>query len=499
MVMHRGTAADPPSLDPTLAAGTLAAPVIADLFVGLLTKDPASRPVPGCAESWEVSEDGVTYTFRLRRGLRWSDGAPLGADDFVYSFRRLIDPQTASDQAGPFLIIENARAITSGELPPERLGVSAPDAATVVIRLEQPAPYFLEMLGNLQVAPVPRHAIEQHGREWTRPGRMVSNGPYVLNERVPQTHIKLVRNAQFFAADDVRIDEVYWYPTQDLGTSLRRFRAGELDQVLNFPPSELEALLREMPEVVFLTPSLGQYFLVPNMRRPPFDDVRVRKAVSIALDREAITDRLLRNGVTPAWTYLGPDFENYPGIRLADQSLPLAARQAEARRLLAEAGYTAERPLVIRLTYDTQEENRKVAVALAGMWQAIGARTEITNVDFGNLNRQVRTKNFDLARWAFFASFDDAYAFLQVLESDRSNNWPGYRNPEYDQLLKRANREQDATVRAALLADAEQLMMADYPLIPVFNYVRRYLVATRVKGWVTSPRGPTPTRYLSLE
>jgi len=498
MVLHRGTTADPPSLDPTLATGTLATGILLDLVTGLLTRDASSEPVPGVAESWRISEDGTVYTFTLRDGLRWSDGTSLTSEDFVWSYRRLFDAQTASPGSATLFVIRNARAAFQGQVPLDQIGVSAPDPQTVVIELEHPVPYFLSLIAGSNAVPVPRHVIEAHGREWTRAGRMVTNGPFMLAERVPQTHIRLVRNPHFHAAAEVELDEVWWHPTQDLATSLRRFRAGELDIALNFPPEEIDRLQRDLPGVLRVVPAQAAWFLALNLERAPFDDLRVRRALSLAIDRDGITSRLLRTGVEPAWAFATPAFADYPGLELAEQSMPLAERQALARRLLAEAGFNQRNPLVVPVVYDTQEENRQIMVAVSSMWRAIGVQTRLSNVEFGALNRQVRTGDFEVARWAYFAPFDDAYAFLQLMASDNPSNWVGYRNPAYDALLDRSNLERDPAARAALLLEAERLMMADQPVIPVYYYVARRLVAARVQGWVDSPRGPTPSRFLAV-
>jgi oligopeptide transport system substrate-binding protein len=500
MILRQGTAADPPSLDPSVAAGTLAAPIVVDLVAGLVVRDAASHPEPGSAESWTVSDDGLTWTFRLRPNLAWSDGAPLTAEDFVYSFRRLMLPQTGSLLSGTFFFLKGGEAVFRGEAAPETLGVEAPDPRTVLIRLERPVPYFVQLLANLQVAPVPRHVIERHGRDWTRPENMVSNGAYRIAERVPQSYIKLVRNPEYFAAGSVRVDEVYWYPTQDLGTSLRRFRAGELDIVLNFPPDEIDWIRANIPDALRITPTLAAYFLVVNTRRPPFDDANVRRALSLAIDREAITGRLLRTGVKPAWSFATPEFEGYGGIRLAEQDQPLATRQAEARRLLARAGFgPTGRTLTVPLLYDTQEENRRIMVAIAAMWQAIGVKTELTNVEFGALNSRVRGRTYEVARWTYFAPFDDAYSFLQLLRSGNPNNWVGWSNAGYDTLLDRSDLVSEPAARAAMLREAETIMMKEQPVIPIYYYVGRRLVSPRVKDWYDTPRGMTPTRFLAVE
>jgi oligopeptide transport system substrate-binding protein len=497
-ILRRGTAAEAPTLDPAIAAGNIAAPIINDLFEGLLGKDPALKLIPGQAESWTVSEDGRTYTFRLREGLQWSDGTPLTADDFVYGYRRMVTPSTGSPIAGQFYVVENARDIVAGRKAPEALGVLAPDSRTVVLKLVHRAPWFLELLGNVPVAPVPRHVIEKEGRDWTRPDRMVTNGPYTLAERIPQTITRLKKNPRYWRANEVPMEEVHWYPTQDLSTTLRRFRAGELDQILNFPPEEIDWLRKNMPDSLKITSSLGVYYLLINTREPPFNDARVRRALYLAVDREGITGKLLRTGVKPANTFVGPDFSNYAGITLPDMQKPMPERQKLARQLLAQAGYGPGKPLAFEYIYDTNEENRKLAVALSAMFQAIGVKMQPVNVDFGQLTRQVRTGSFQMARWVYFASYDDPYALLTIYGSDNTNNYAGWKNAEYDRLLAASNEEPDLEKRRRILEDAERLLLTEAPLIPIYDYARRYLVSPRLKGWVTSERGPTPSRFLSV-
>lgn len=499
MVLNRGSAAEPPTLDPTLGAGSLAAPVIADLFSGLLDRGPDGTLVPGVAESWTISEDGKTYTFALREGLAWSDGRELTAEDFVYSYRRLLDPATASRLVSVFTPLRNARAIRSRQQPPEALGVSAPDARTLVFELEQRTPYFLELIGNLRVAPVPRHVIELEGRAWTRPGKMVSNGAFVLTERVPQSYLRLDKNPRFHGAEAVRLDRVVWHPTQNLGTSFKRFRAGELDIVLNFPPGEIDWIRENMADSLHVTANLGVYFLVLNTAEPPFDDTRVRQALSLAVDRDAIANRLLRTGVRPAYGFVTPAITGYDGVDIPERELEFSARQAKARELLAAAGHGQAKPLQVELLYDTNEENRKVMVAISAMWQAVGVRTTISDVEFRMLNRQIRTRDYGVARWFYIASFDDPYAMLQLFLSNNPNNWPNWRNPAFDELMQASNGVTDRAERLALLADAERLMLSEHPVVPISFYVGRRLVSPRVRGWIDSPRGPPLSQYLWLE
>jgi len=496
--IHRGAGGDPPSLDPALGSASIAAPILSDLVEGLVVRGARGEPVPGCAESWAVSEDGLRYTFRLRTGLQWSDGTPLTAEDFVYSFRRLMDPATAAPAAGLFFVLDGARAIVAREASPDALGVSAPDARTVEIRLATPAPYLIQLLANTQAVPVPRHVIERSGREWTRPGNMVTNGPYVLEERIPQTAIRLVRNPRFHAASTVRIDEVVWRPIQDLGAAFRQFRAGEIDTLLNMPPEELDWVRANMPDALHAAPIQATYYLLFNVGRQPFDDARVRRALALAIDREAITGRLLKTGVLPAWSLVTPGTGGFAGLELAAAGMPPAARQAEARELLRAAGFGPERPLVVPVLYDTQEENRKIMLAVAAMWQDIGVRAELTNVEFGAVIRALRTRDFSVARSSLFALFDDPYAFLQQLRTGMPSNFSGYASAAYDARLDAANRTADAASRLSMLAEAEALMLEDQPVIPIYWYYGKALVGPRVQGWIDAPLGTPPTRYLGL-
>lgn len=496
-VINRSLAFDPPSLDPNVGTASVAGAVLSDLVDGLVIRGPDGQPVPGCAEGWVISQDGLTYTFTLREGLEWSDGQPLVAADFVYSFHRLLSPETGAPAAGLFFIIDGARELFTGAAA--ELGVSAPDDRTVVIRLARPAPYFIQLLANTQGVPVPRHAIEKHGRDWTRAGNMVSNGAYVLAERIPQDSIRLVKNPRFHAADSVTIDQVVWLPTPDLGANLRRFRAGELDTVLNFAPTDLPWVTENLPEALHMGPMQATYLLVVNVRQPPFDDARVRRALSLAIDREAITNKLLKTGVRPALSLVTPGTGGYPGNPDLALAAPIAERQAQAKVLLAEAGFDTDNPLVVPIVFDNQEENRKIMVALDAMWREIGVTTEASGMEFSAVLKKMRTGDFVLARSATFALFDDPYAFLQQFMGPNPRNWTGYASREFDGRLMQANATGDMAERTALLARAESVLSADQPMIPIYWYAGRTLVSPRITGWYTARLGTPMTRYLGLQ
>jgi oligopeptide transport system substrate-binding protein len=353
--LHRGTNTEPRSLDPHLAVGNSAAIILYDIFTGLMTLDAAGKVVPGVAKSYTVSDDGLVYTFNLRDGAVWSDGSPLTAEDFVYSFRRLLAPQTAARFASQLYPILNAQQVNRGEAPPEALGVLAIDARTLQVTLAQPTAYLPQLMAANAASPVPRHVIETEGRGWTRPGKMVSNGAYVLTEHVPATLIRAAKNDLFFDADNVAIDEVVYYPTENQGTSLSRFRAGELDVILNFPADQIDRIRETMPDVLHITPALGVYYLAPNLKRPPFDDVRVRRALSMAIDRDAIVSRLLPPGTAPATNLVPPVTDGYSGTPADFAEVPLNQRIAQARALLRDAGFGPDTPLTFSLKSDPIE------------------------------------------------------------------------------------------------------------------------------------------------
>ncbi len=496
--LHRGTNTEPRSLDPHLAVGNSAAVVLYDIFTGLMTLDAAGKVVPGVAESYTVSDDGLVYTFALRDNATWSDGTALTAEDFVYSFRRLLAPETAARFASQLYPIANAVAVNRGQLAPEALGVRAIDAQTLEVTLAQPTAYLPQLMAANAASPVPRHVIEAEGRGWARPGVMVSNGAYVLAEQVPATYIRAAKNDLFYDAGNVAIGEVMYYPTENQGTSLSRFRAGELDVILNFPADQVDRIRETMPETLHITPALGVYYLAPNHTNPPFDDPRVRRALSLAIDREAIVARLLPPGTALATNLVPPVTDGYAGTPADFDGRPIGERMAEARALLSEAGFGADNPLTFSFKTDPIEQNRRIAVALTSMWKAIGANPEIETTGASDVNRDGRTGNFDVIRWTWFGPFNDAATFLGLMDSANGANVTGYTNPVFDAKLREANAARDPEMRARLLAEAEAIINTDHPAIPLYFHAGRRLVSPAVVGWIDNPRSANLTRYLSL-
>jgi oligopeptide transport system substrate-binding protein len=497
--LNRASSAEPNSLDPHVATGNTASYILYDLFMGLTTFDAAGQIIPGAAESWTISKDGLTYMFKLRPGLKWSDGSPLTSADFLYSVRRVVTPETASRFASFFYPVKNARRILKGELPPEQVGVEAPDPLTLVYRLEYPAPYFLNNLASNVASPVPRAQIEKLGRQWTRAGQMVSNGPFRLTGWVPNDHVTLTKNPHFFDAARVQLDTVNWYPTENQATSLKRYLAGELDIILNFPTHQLPSLRKEIPDEVKIWPGLLLNYVLLNNRKPPFDDARVRQALAMAIDREGIVEKIVTPGSPPAYGLTPPAVKHYQAPRPAWAQLAESERLAQAQRLLKEAGYgPGGKPITFDLLYTTLEENRRLAVALAAMWQRIGVRANPRNLDLIAINKSARTRDFDAMMYQWFPPNDDPYTFLGLAETGNPANYSGYSNPRFDALLAKANATFEPGERYAMLAEAEAMMLADQPVVPVFFYVRRFLVKPYVTGFEENPRGLNLSRWLAV-
>ncbi len=497
--LRRSSTGEPSTLDPQLWTFGQDGNLAQDLFQGLTTLDAAARPVPGQAQSWTVSPDGRRYTFTLHPGLAWSDGVPIDSATFLWSLRRLFDPRTAAPSASLLYVIRNAREVNTGALPPERLGVTAPNPRTVVIELTQPAPYLLDLLVH-RAFPVPRHAIEQWGREWTRAGRIVSNGAFVLGEWRPGSHVKLLRNPRFHEASQVRLDAIYHVPVEDPSAALRRYRAGELDIVVSVPSDQLAMARREFGSQLHLVQQIGLEYLAFNSRRGPTADPRVRRALSMAVEREVLSKRLLQAGEPAAFCVVPPGVVNYPERGCADfATWPAARRVAEARRLLQAAGHGAAQPLVLRLRYSNSETQRRLALAIAAMWPPLGVRTELLTADLKAHQQALQQGDFDVARAAWYAEDRDPASFLGLLDSRAGAlNLSRHADPKFDALLDRAAASPEPAPRAALLAQAEALAMQTQPIAPLYYYVARRLVSPRVQGWVDNPRGVHLDRYLSV-
>ncbi len=497
-VIYRGIFGEPESLDPDRSGLAAEIAVINDLFVGLTTNDPWGKVEPGLAESWQASEDGLSWRFKLRPDLKWSDGEPLTAEDFVFSFRRAVTPATAATMADRLFMIRNAEAILNGEAEPTALGVSAPAADEVLIELAHPAPALPTLLLSGIGFPTPRHALERWGEEWNLPGRMPSNGAYVLTERVPGQRIRLTKNPHFYAANEVRIDTVLYVPADSVETQVARFRAGELHINRNpgFPPNQKAFLESKLGDAVRVTPYPLRVSLRFNLRRAPFDQLNVRRALALAIDRDKIARLVLKSGEQPAYHLVPPMIAGYAQAPSPLNAGTVEDRIATARKLMADAGYSKDRPLTFTLRFTTGWA-RQTCIAIAAMWKEIGVRVNLENSEAKSLVADVRRGEFDV-------SYDGALhehpeQFLDKLRDDSNSNVGGYRSEAYNATLDAARREPNIEVRQQYLREAESIALHDLPVIPVVYSVSRSLVAPSVRGWHPNPMDIHLTWQLWLE
>ena len=499
--LHRGNGAEPGSLDPAQIDTEAEDDVVADLLTGLMVNGPDARPTPGIALSWTTAPDGLSWTFKLRESA-WSDGAPLTADDFVFAWRRVLDPTVAGPYAYFLYAFKNAKDVNSGKLPLTALGVTSSDPHTITIQLEHPAPYLLEMLTHVTLYPEPAHVVRAKGKLWTRPGNYVSNGAYILKDWVPNDRVTLVKNPRFYDAANVALDTILFYPTNDYSAALRRLQAGELDLQMRFENSQFGWIKANMPELINPVPQLILDLAVANLTRKPFDDVRVRKAINLAINREAITDKIIRVGYVPAYNVVPPGTANYPGGQFFDfRNAPYAQRIAEAQSLMRQAGFGPNRKVrcnyLIRST--AAGSYRAVAAALQQMLSLIYVDIIITPSDAQIFYKTIQEHDFDLAQPGWNADFNDASNFLDLFRSGGGNDWGNYNNPAFDQMMDAAQADISIESRGAKLAAAEAILLKDYAAIPLFFWVSGNLVRPYVKGWVANNLDVHRSRWLSVD
>jgi oligopeptide transport system substrate-binding protein len=499
VVLHRGNLAEVQTLDVQKYSLTVEAEIVRDLFMGLLTIDATGNPIPGLAENWTVSPDGKVYTFKLRPNLTWSDGAPLTADDAVFGLQRGLDPRTESWYATQIFNIVNAEAIYRGRMPMSALGVRAIDPRTVEIKLNQPSPAILLYLSFTPMTyPAPKHLIEKNPTGWARPGVMVSSGPYVLGAWRMADTIRLDKNPRFFDAAKVQIDQVFYYPTTDDTAALNRFRAGELDFNLRFAPTQIAWLKTNLPNETKIAPSLSITYLVPNHKDPKFSDVRIRRALSLAIDRQTITDKVLRNGEVPVCGFVPVTMPGYASPCQSDLR-PFAERQAEARALLAAAGYGPGKPLKFTFMHRAGQLNRIVAVALGNFWKQVGVEAELLQSDVAVHYNKLREGDFELADAGWTGNADpELYTYLLLSQSEEVN-YGRYASADFDRAVRAAEGTFARGPRMAAFAAAEAIALKDQAMIPLFVPVNRALVHPHVKGFAINALHSYPTRLLRIE
>jgi ABC-type oligopeptide transport system substrate-binding subunit len=485
-VLNRSLGPEPESLDVHLALSTQAATVLRDLGEGLTAYSASGELIAAAAERWEVSEDGLEYRFWLRPQARWSNGESVVADHFVYSFRRLVNPATASPYATYLIDIENAQAIVESGGRVATLGITADSDLELTIRLTRPVPYFLKLLAHNSTYPVYPPSVEQHGSGFARAGSLVSNGAYKLDDWTMGAVISLSRNEHYWNNANTAIDRVRHFVTPNETAEVNRYRAGELDITETVSAQMFAKLREERPAELRIAPFLQVYYYGLNLTKPPFkDNPKLRKALSMAIDRETIAKTIIGRGEQPAYGWVPPGVSDYQAMTFTYAKQSAADRHATARRLYAEAGYSDENPLRTEIRYNTSETHKNIALAVQEMWrEVLGVEATLVNEEFRVLLANMLAREVtQVFRSSWSGDYDDPHSFLAIMESDNPSNLPGFRDEKFDELMSRAASQMTRAARRLYLEEAESRLLKEHPIIPIYFYVSKHLVSPRVIGW----------------
>jgi len=493
---------EPASLDPMKAVGLPEIQVMRDLFEGLTSQDAKGQIVPGVAESWS-STDNKIWLFTLRKDARWSDGSPVTAQDFVYSWQRLVDPKNSSPFAWFAALsgIENAEAITKGSMSPDKLGVTATDATHLKVTLSRPVPWLPAMMANAALFPVPQNVIKAEGETWTAPGKLVGNGAYQLQSRVVNEKIVLVRNKHYWDDKHSVLTQVTFLPINEESSATKRYRAGDIDITESFPKNMYSLLKKSLPGEVYTPDQLGTYYYAFNTQKGPTADVRVRKALSWSIDRRIIAEKVLGTGEKPAWHFT-PDVT--AGFTPQQSYLQQHSQQelnAQAKALLASAGYGPAKPLHLTLLYNTSESHQKIAIAVASMWKKnLGADVTLQNQEWKTYIDSRNSGNFDVIRASWIGDYNEPSTFLSLLTASHSGNIARFNNAEYDAVLAKARTDTSVQARNADYNKAEQIIADQAPIAPLYQYTNGRLIKPWVKGYpITNPEDVAYSRELWIE
>ncbi len=472
-----------PTLDPQLNEEVAGFHVIRDLFEGLLSQDADGNLVPGVATSYAASDGNRTYAFKLRKNAKWSNGDPVTAHDFVYAWRRAADPKTASPYGWYVELtqITNAKDILAGKKPPSALGVRAVDDHTLEVRLDRPLPYFPAMTTYATLFPAHRATIEAHGAKWTAPGNIVSNGAYVLKEVVLNEFHTRVKNPLYWGADKTIMEKVTGLVINDVNQALTRYRAGELDHLEPLPPGQYPRLKKELPDEARSVPRLCSYYYAINHTKsgnPALRDVRVRRALSLAVDRDVIVKRLLKGGQWAAYNFTHFKTAGFRMPDIAYAKLSQRERDAEAKRLFKESGV---RDLTLKLIYNTSESHKQIATVIGQMWkQKLGVRTTLANFEWKTYLNIRKNREFDVARSAWCGDYNEASTFLDLLTTTHGANDGGYSSAKVDALMRESRTAKDP---AAIYAEVEEILADDMAIVPIYHYANTFLLKSDIKGW----------------
>jgi len=499
-----GNGAEPKTIDPQRATGVTENKIISALIEGLVTYHPSddNLPEPGVAERWEHNADASVWRFFLRADALWSNGDPVTAHDFIYAYRRMLDPGFGGEYAQMLYILQNAEAYKLGTLSDfAQVGVQAIDDHTLEFRLVGPTPFFLSMLKHYSWYPVHPPTIEAHGGmldlggDWTLHGNYVGNGPFVLADWKPNQYLRVDKSPTYWDRESVRLNAIIFFPVEDDNSENRMFESGRLHVTGTVPSNQIASYRERRPDILHIDPYLGTYFLRLNVTRPPFDDPRVRLALNLAIDRTALVERVVKGGQQPATAYVPPGFSDYP-------THPVLGLDIErARALLAEAGYPGGEgfPSVFFL-FNTSEDHRKIAEAVVAMWnQALGIDMQLENKEWKVYLEAQSNLDYDLSRSGWIGDYMDPITFLEMFTTGNGNNDTGWANPQYDAHIAAAFRSSTQDEHLAALRAAEDILLRELPIVPLYWYTRIYLLDPRVKGWNPKLLDNRPYKYLYFE
>ncbi len=497
-VIRRGNGGEPGSLDPAIAEDVHAFNILTDLYEGLVTVSAAGEIVAGVAETWVVSDDGLTYVFQLRKSAKWSNGEALVAQDFVRSFQRLADPLTGSAYA--FLVedIAHFSAIQSGEAEANQLAVTATGSHTLQIVLERRVPYFISIL-TMPVA-LPVYARELDSVVASSPDDFVGNGAFVLSAHTPEGELTIRKNAHYWDASSVAVDEVVYVPIIDPVTELNMYRAGQLDITNTIPPTHVQMVSSDLPGHVQIAPTLALYYLAFDVTEAPLDSRELRLALSMAIDRNTIVS-VTGRGESPAYGVVPPGVFNYDGADYPASQLSKDEREAQAREYYRQAGYSSDNPLHLQLTYDSGDIHERIAVAVSSMWRdVLGVDFDLRKMEWQYfLDTRENRANWQVMRFAWTGDYNDATTFTNIFRSHDLQNLSGYSNPDYDDILSKAAAEGDTTRRAEQIATAERILLNDQPIAPLYFYVSKHLVRPSLEGYQQNVLDRHPSKYLRIQ
>ena len=492
---------EPSTLDPHLEYGDWETNITRNMFWGLYVYDGKSKLVPGLAKDYYVNSDGTKYTFELKH-LKWSDGKPITASDVVFSIRRSLSPELASKYASMLFPIKNAKEYNQGKVSKEKLGVKAINDHTVQFVLESSTPYFLSLTATFPAKTLPKHTIEKYKKSWTNPKNIVVSGPYILKYWSPNDKIIIEKRDDFYNAKSVKIDKIIFYPVSEATTAQKQYLTGEYDWNFLVDKSKVKRLKKKLGSEVKSMAIFVTYYYVANNNNPNLKSVKVRQALAMAINRELIAHKIMKDSYLPAKSWIPSGMLNYLPAneqpKMKWMKLPFDQRVKMAKKYLKEEGFNKDHPLTLTISYNSDESHRKIAVAIADYWKRIGVKTSLYNTDSHTHYASLASGDYSIGRGSWDASYNDPMAMLFIFGSKSQKNYANYKSAEVDRLLKQADKEVSLKQRAKVLAKVEQKILNDVPYIPLFYHTTYELVSKKITGWHANPLAIHPMWIIDI-